>query len=245
MYVNGGEVATLSDTRTNYNVIVPAGDVIITSTDGDMRIYNMTYKLLEELTPDYTRNVTEGRFGTICLPKGGVMVGAELFEIAYYGQTSQKIFFDNIPSGEMEAGIPYIFLPKAGVSQLGVFYTDAANAPAGNKNGLIGSYEQVPITPNVGNYILLNNQYCEVVTTAEPVYVGANRAYIHLTSINPSEPALAPGRRRISMGVQSQNAATGMDELNASETPVKMLIDGQLFILRGEKMYNANGQLVK
>ena len=47
------------------------------------------------------------------------------------------------------------------------------------------------------------------------------------------------------MGVQSQNAATGMDELNASDTPVKMLIDGQLFILRGEKMYNANGQLVK
>jgi hypothetical protein len=42
-----------------------------------------------------------------------------------------------------------------------------------------------------------------------------------------------------------KDVATGMDELNASETPVKMLIDGQLFILRGEKMYNANGQLVK
>ena len=245
LYVNGGEVATLSGTRTDYNVIVPAGDVIITSTDGDMRIYNMTYKLLEELTPDYTRNVTEGRYGTICLPNGGIMVGAELFEIAYYGQTSEKIFFDNIPSGEMEAGIPYIFLPKAGVSQLGVFYTDAANALVGSRNGLIGSYTQETITPDDGNYILLNNQYCIVVSTEGDVYVGANRAYIHLADITPVEPALAPGRRRISMGVQGQNAATGMDELNASETPVKMLIDGQLFILRGEKMYNANGQLVK
>ena len=37
----------------------------------------------------------------------------------------------------------------------------------------------------------------------------------------------------------------GVDLLNAAEAPVKMIIDGQLFILRGEKMYNANGQLVK
>ena len=198
--------------------------------------------------PDYSRDVTEGRFGTICLPKAGKMDGAELFEIAYYGETSKKIFFDNIPSGEMEAGIPYIFLPNAGIEKLGVYYSDNTAAGAlspGSRNGLIGSYTQEQITANDGNYILLNNQYCEVVTTAEPVYVGANRAYIKLSAITSTEPALAPGRRRISMGVQSQNAATGMDELNASETPVKMLIDGQLFILRGEKMYNANGQLVK
>ena len=147
----------------------------------------------------------------------------------------------------MEAGIPYIFLPNAGIEKLGVYYSDntAADASVGSKNGLIGSYEQAVILAGEGNYILLNNQYCEVVSTEGAVYVGANRAYIKLSAISPTEPALAPGRRRISMGVQSQNAATGMDELNASETPVKMLIDGQLFILRGEKMYNANGQLVK
>ena len=242
-----------TDVKT-FSAIVPAGEVMLEGVNGDgtgndryIRISKIIFDTNPDLADaDYTRDVTEGRYGTICLPNGGVMIGAELFEIAYYGATSEKIFFDNIPSGEMEAGIPYIFLPKAGVSQLGVFYTDAANvSPAGNHNGLYGSYTQEIITPNVGNYILLNNQYCEVVTTAEPVYVGANRAYIKLADISPTEPALAPGRRRISMGVQSQNAATGMDELNASETPVKMLIDGQLFILRGEKMYNANGQLVK
>ena len=241
-----------TDVKT-FSAVVPAGEVVLmgvkndgTGTDQYIRISKIIFDTNPDLTDaDYTRNVTEGRFGTICLPNGGIMVGAELFEIAYYGATSEKIFFDNIPSGEMEAGIPYIFLPKAGVSQLGVFYTDAANASAGSRNGLIGSYTQETITPDDDNYILLNNQYCKVVSTEGAVYVGANRAYIHLTSINPTEPALAPGRRRISMGVQGQNAATGMDELNASETPVKMLIDGQLFILRGEKMYNANGQLVK
>ena len=241
-----------TDVKT-FSAIVPAGEVMLEGVNGDgtgndryIRISKIIFDTNPDLADaDYTRDVTEGRFGTICLPNGGVMVGAELFEIAYYGATSEKIFFDNIPSGEMEAGIPYIFLPKAGATQLGVFYTDEANASAGSKNGLIGSYAQVPITPDDDNYILLNNQYCEVVSTEGAVYVGANRAYIKLSAITPTEPALAPGRRRISMGVQSQNAATGMDELNASDTPVKMLIDGQLFILRGEKMYNANGQLVK
>ena len=55
----------------------------------------------------------------------------------------------------------------------------------------------------------------------------------------------APGRRRISMSYFGSQVATGIDALNASEAPVKVLINGQLFILRGEKMYNVNGQLVK
>ena len=41
------------------------------------------------------------------------------------------------------------------------------------------------------------------------------------------------------------NTATGIDELNASETPMKVMINGQLFIIRGEKMYDATGRLVK
>ena len=36
-----------------------------------------------------------------------------------------------------------------------------------------------------------------------------------------------------------------MENLNVSDKPVKMIINGQLFILRGEKMYDAKGQLVK
>ena len=225
-------------------VFVPAGDVEISSV-GTMRIQ----KIVFNATPGYTRDVTEGRFGTICLPNGGVMVGAELFEIAYYGETSQKVFLDNIINGEMEAGRPYIFLPKEGATQLAVFYTDEANASQGNHNGLIGfigaaADEYFNIPAGEGNYILQNNLYREVPAGAW-ARIKSNRAYIKLSAINPHEAALAPGRRRISMGVQSEQVATGIDELNASEAPVKVMIDGQLFIIRGEKMYNANGQLVK
>ena len=246
--VNGYPMGTLPKNHAKDTIAVKAGDVTITSQG--IRIWAMTfdpdfsnYALTDNKASGYTRDVTEGRYGTICLPNGGVMVGADIFEIAYYGETSQKIFFDQIPSGEMVAGTPYIFLPKEGATQLGVYYTDAADAPAGSYNGLIGSYTQEEIAQNDGNYILLNNQYCYVDSKA---YVGANRAYIKLSAINPTEPALAPGRIRMSMGVVgAPSVITGCENIDASEAPIKMIIDGQLFILRGEKMYDAQGRLVK
>ncbi len=199
---------------------------------------------------DYNRDVTAGRYGTICLPNGGIMVGAELFEIAYYGETSQKIFLDNVPSGEMVAGRPYIFFPNAPASKLGVIYTDEANAEAGNHNGLFGFigasadvYYNIP--DGVGNYILQNNLYREVLAGAQ-ARILSNRAYINLGAISPTEPALAPGRRRISMGIQSEQVATGIGNVQGDEVQsTKVLINDQLFILRGEKMYDATGRLVK
>lgn len=239
-----------TDSKT---IVVPSGWVTISAAaTNTLRIKSITFDA--ELDPTktqeekyyyggYERTTTQGRFGTICLPNGGVMVGADLFEIAYYGETSQKIFFDQIVNGVMEAGVPYIFLPREGASQLGVFYTDAADASAGSRNGLIGSYTQEIVTPNDGNYILLNNQYCFVNSTA---YVGANRAYIKLSNINPTEPALAPGRIRMSMGVVgAPQVATGCENIEASDKPTKVMINGQLFIIRGEKTFDATGRLVK
>lgn len=194
---------------------------------------------------NYTRTISEGRYGTICLPKAGIMYGAEIYEIAYYGGASQKIFMDEIPSGEMVAGTPYIFLPKEGTTKLAVVYTDAANAPAGSHNGLIGSYSKVALTPNAGNYILLNNQYCLVESTVDPVYVGENKAYIKMSDITPVAPALKPGAKRVGLGVAAPQTPTDVDNLNATDAPVKVMINGQMYIIRGEKMYNANGQLVK
>lgn len=244
-YDNDGSANTTPKGIDN-KVFVPAGDVYLEMKDGEDAPQNIqVYKIIFNDQANYTRNVTEGRYGTICLPNGGVMVGAELYEVAYYGATSQKIFLDQIPSGEMVAGRPYIFLPNEGASQLGVFYTDAANADAGSHNGLIGSYTKEPIAANVGNYILLNNQYCPVESTVDPVYVGANKAYIKLGDITPTEPALKPGAKRVGLGVAAPQTPTDIDNLNATDAPVKVMINGQMYIIRGEKMYNANGQLVK
>jgi hypothetical protein len=239
-----------SSTSQTKTIFVPEGKVTLKAFEGETpnnaRIYNMTFNA----TPDYTRDVTEGRYGTICLPKAGVMTGADIFEIAYYGESTQKVFLDNIINGEMEAGRPYIFLPKEGATQLAVFYTDEANASQGNHNGLIGFIgdtedEYFNIPDGVGNYILQNNYYREVPAGAW-ARIKSNRAYIKLSAIDPHESALAPGRRRISMSVYSEQVATGIENTGfESEAPRKVLINGELFILRGEKMYDAKGQLVK
>ncbi len=240
LIINGKKLADLTGSRKDYTTIVFTGDVVITSSTGEYRIYNMTF---EKLTVDYTRPVTSGRYGTICLPNGGLMGCAALYEVAYFDAGSQKIYFDEILDGVMEAGVPYIFLPNAGAEELQVLYTDDLNAPAGHKNGLYGSYTQEELTPNDGNYVLLNNQYLFV--NSDNVYVGENRAYIRLNEISTKATPLAPGRRRIAMGVQNSQVATGMENLNAGEAPMKVMINGQLFILRGENMFDATGRLVK
>ena len=205
--------------------------------------------------PDYSRNVS-GNYATICLPKAGQIIGATLYEIAYYGEASKKIFFDEIVNGEMEAGIPYIFQPAAGVEKINVYYSDntAEDVVAGNRNGLIGFYDlndenaTLPLADNasLGNYILYQNAYWLV--SGRAAYIANYRAYIRLADITPSEPTLAPGRRRISMSVNDTQTTTGVENgelINGENGVQKVLIDGELFILRGEKMYDAKGQLVK
>jgi len=83
--------------------------------------------------------------------------------------------------------------------------------------------------------------------------IPANRAYIVMSAVptfteyqeaQQSQPGNAP-RRRVTLGMNAEQVATGMENLNASEKPMKLMINGQIFILRGEKMYDATGRLVK
>ncbi|MEE1095921.1 MAG: starch-binding protein [Paludibacteraceae bacterium] len=199
-------------------------------------------RLVKKVTPDsyYTRTVTSGDYGTICLPNGGLLLGASAFSVAKMEGTT--ILLDEVGT-TMVGGTPYVVFPNTGATNLYVFYTDNANAPAGNVNGLYGSYTREELAPNAGNYIMLpGNKYAEV--TGDRVFVAANRAYFKVSEIPPIAPAPAPGVRRIAIG-QAPQVATGMENIDASAQPVKAIINGQLFILRGEKMYDAQGKLVK
>ena len=196
----------------------------------------------------YHRNVTSGNYGTICLPYAGTISGATLFEIA--GFDGSMILCDEITDGKMKAGRPYIF--KAAASQLTVDYTANIKTAAGSHNGLYGFYnlenmatddaDQKALTQDDGNYILYSNAYWLV--SERDAFIYNFRAYIKLGEIeNAGEPA--PGRRRVAMAVHGEQVVTDIDAINASEKPMKLMIDGQLFILRGEKMFDATGRLVK
>ena len=195
-------------------------------------------------TPDYTRDVTNGHYGTICLPKAGTIEGATLYEIGSF--ESNMIYVDEVGT-TLAAGVPYIFY--ASEAQLNVYYTDktADDVPASDANGLYGFYNlsnenaTYNIPEDADNYILYNDQYWLV--SGRAAYIANYRAYIKLGSIVPK--AAAPGRRRVAMNVNGEQVATGFENLNASEKPVKLMIDGNIFILRGEKLYDATGRLVK
>ena len=199
---------------------------------------------------DEAREVTQGLYGTICLPNGGIMIGATIFEVAhmtYENAQPYKMFFDEVLDGVMEAGMPYIFLPKEGVTNIAVTYTDEVGVTAGNEldyNGLHGTLAQMNGTQLAGKYIFYNNVLFK--SENENNWLSEKRAYIVLSEVPDYVTPVAQGRRRVSMGFNGTNTATGMEEVNSEELRVKkMLINGQIYILRGEKMYDVTGKVVK
>ncbi len=199
-----------------------------------------TIQLYKKNESTYTRPITAGQFGTICLPNSGRIEGATIFKIAHTKEG--KIFFDEISEATMVAGRPYIFYPNNGASELKVYYTGSENAAAGNYNGLYGSYEQSLLTKNAGNYILYDNKYYLVDSEA---YVGANRAYIKLGEVPTEEQAPAPGRRRVSMDVQGEQVATSIINTYDGDQPMKVMIDNQLYIIRAGQLFDMTGNKIK
>lgn len=113
----------------------------------------------------------------------------------------------------------------------------AYNTIEGENMRFIGSFNAGDMN-ETGLYVVANNLYR--VASASDQTIGACRAYFDVLA---GEPALGPVRMRIVAGT---NTATGIDEVNSEELRVKkMLINGQIFIIREGKMYNAQGQAVK
>ena len=234
LWVNMDNVVSSVSAGT-YSFSMPAEDVEISA-------------LFTQTTPSYTevRNgLNAGEYYTMCLDKAVTAVqGGTIWRVLSKAQSSSDIILEEV-EGTLDAGRPYIFFATA--ATLEVAYTgDAVGAPipTGN-NGLVGSFSQAHIDNVNTNYIIYNNELYYVNT--DNVYVGAHRAYIDMTAVpDYSEPQQgnAP-RRRVTMHTNAPQVATGIDALNASDKPVKMVINGQLFIIRGEKMFDAKGQLVK
>ena len=239
-------------------IVVPAGNVYITAGTNGMRIYNMTFdtnlvpaEAEESFLGGYERTVDPQYYGTICLPKAGVMTGALLFRVSYMDYkednvTPYKVYYDQVANGTMEAGMPYIFLAEQ--STIGVYYTGTATETAQHHNGLYGTLTDITSGMNAeGRYMIYYNQVLH--STHPESQLPANRAYLQIEEIpgygNPSYVAPAPKYRRISMGVNAPQIATGIDAVETSDAPRKIMIDGTMYILRGEKMYDATGRLVK
>jgi hypothetical protein len=193
---------------------------------------------------DYQREVTN-TFGTLCLPKDGVVYGATVFTPSY--KTGCMIVFDEVAENRIEGGRAYLFQRNANSGRVSVKYDDANAQDAEIVYGgaMIGSYEPYALNPSYDYCIVWNDKYYHV--TSANVYVGANCAYIDLNQIPDSYVAPVPGRRRISFQDAAVNDITGVEEIEAAENAgvQKVMLNGQLYIIRGEQIYNVAGQVVK
>ena len=201
--------------------------------------------------------LSAGKWGTLC-PKQTVenVEGATFYQIAYLeeqGGLPYNVVFDQIEGTTLTAGQPYFFIAE-GEEIKGIKTGSELTEAGAGVNGFYGYIGTSPLPlPNIhaeytadanNTFVIYHNS---VFRINSETYLKSERCYINIKATEPTRtpsPA-SPIRRRIVMGVQNTNTATGMDELNASEAPRKMIIDGKMYIFRGEKMYNANGQLVK
>ena len=197
----------------------------------------------EPPTPAYTdirTGLTAGNYYTVCWPKAMTAIkGGTLWSFAGKDASMAYLIQEDAP---FVAGRPYIIYATADKLEAIVDGDDALSA--GENNGLYGTLDYmdaVALEAAGATYMLKNNELRPIGTNN---HLDANRAYVILENIQGEKPLNVPAHKVRAIPTQGTEAQ-GVDNLNASETPVKMMIDGQLFIIRGEHMFDATGRLVK
>ena len=196
----------------------------------------------------YSRDVVAERYGTICLPHAvpaGAYTGAKIYKVVSFAEVEKEnLLLEEVDA--MEAGKPYFFYAEK--ERIQFIYT-GEEALASNENGLYGTIDGEKVKGQ-GFYVLQKNvlrpTYNAATATDVEVQVGANRAYLKMDEV-PLYTGVALSPRHRVMGVQgAPSVATDIDQVQSGEVQnTKLLIDGTLYILRGEKIYDITGKLIK
>ena len=193
--------------------------------------------------------LTIGKFYTICMPRNirGVR-GATFWNLNNRNEDGSMVYF--VEAGaSLDAGKPYIFIATAETLEV-AYGEENAGSPVAN-GALRGTFSAMTqgdfndvSTANGDSpiYMLVNNQLRQVAGRTGNS-LGANRAYVIYNELQAGEPTPAPGRRVLAMPM-NENVATGIDALGSDAQPSKIIVNGQLFIIRDGKAYDATGRQV-
>lgn len=161
------------------------------------------------LSNSYTRDVTAGDFGTICLPFAATVAGATVFKIASkIVDGSSNLTGINLESvNELEAGKSYIF--KATGTTLTATYSGTYTAASADY-GMMGNLSSTPVTVAQGNYVVNSNKLRKV--TGDAVTVGQYRGYVTLEGVGVASSAR--GENFISF---VDDSTTGIETVNTQQ----------------------------
>ena len=193
---------------------------------------------------DYTRDVTLDEYGTICIPYGSNnYTGAKFYEVSWLKEGLGLYLDELAANAELVAGKPYIF--RATSDEIEIICTgEAVINPVDGVNGLTGTFTKIedlqtsdPSNTLEGNYMIADNKIWLCGTSC---WLNANRAYIKDSKLPKTEQAKIPGRRRVCMG---ENTTTDFENItNGENNTIKVIENGQLFIIRNGEKFNAQGQ---
>lgn len=189
----------------------------------------------------YTNNrdgaMQVNEYGTLCLPMDGTIEGAILYSVAGKEESDNTyIVLDEEEDNTIVAGKPYITQSTATIYTVTM---SGAHSAVQDGKGLVGTYELINLTPyddTHHNYFLYANAFKKA---GDNVTVGAYRAYLNWDAVGAVTPASSA--RRIRMVIEGKEVQTGMETVTAMPKTTKVLIDGQLFIIREGKRYTLTG----
>lgn len=228
------------------NVITPGIKKIrfdfvnVGETDNLFNLNNVSFKEMD----NYTRVHPHMNLNTLCFPhKIYDYTGATFYSIleteVEAGNLTKLVLEEH--QGVLEAGVPYFYDPTEGETELVCYYgcIEQATPQTAANGAFVGSYaDNAPV--DEGGYVTVNNQLYKCGTG---VTLAEYRAYVKPQAF---ARAAVPGRRRLTIG--GNKTPTDIEVVNSEELIVKsqkVLRDGQLFIIRDGKTYNAMGQMVK
>ena len=190
----------------------------------------------------YNREFTIGQESTVCLPfdltAEEATEAGEFYELVAYD--GSNLGFN--PVAEPVAYTPYLFIPAKPLpfnnmnTSLKAVASTEVTADAATFKGVLQHIDDVKGAESgtVYGYKAANGEFVKV--TGNNVSIDAFRAYI----VVRSGPSLAP-RLKVSLG---HKTPTAIEDAQSPVQSTKVFRDGQLFIIRDGKTYNAMGQLI-
>lgn len=253
VYKTGDE--TVKVTVTDGTFMMPAFDVTIsaifatitltTGNNDDIIAANIGNTVNVVIERSFTANAG---YYTLCVPfnmPASVIGKAYSLETITEHVSGQGINIELKEESELTAGMPYLVLPKANMSELVVENVTILEDPAAgqgitneelNVQIFFGGFYSAPAAPEnqtngTTQYYVGNNGYLynEVVDI---------RGLCGLFTITDREGDPLKVRARV---VAGENGVTGVEDIITNDAPQKVIENGQLIIIRGGVKYNVQG----
>ena len=165
------------------------------------------------------------------------------------GNSAQELSLNASECATMTAGQPYIVKPKKGSEYEYLIVADAAvqNVSAGSYTITGGGYkvtmQGIAATPNPAQqtdgsteYWLAMEDGCLYKTPTNKLGL---RSIIKMTTTSGAPINV---RARVAF---NENVETGVEDIIATDAPVKVIVNGQLIIIRDGIKYNVQGQVIR